>query len=79
MRAQHVDEVWRSIDRDYLARIARSGPEPIFAAISGAHLYGFASRDSDVDLRGAYVLPARLVLGLASPRETITREDRRIV
>ncbi|GAA2132340.1 hypothetical protein GCM10009802_40690 [Streptomyces synnematoformans] len=27
----------------------------VFATVSGAHLYGFPSRDSDVDLRGAHL------------------------
>ena len=26
---------------------------PLFVTVSGAHLYGFPSPDSDVDLRGA--------------------------
>ena len=34
-------------------------------------MYGFASPDSDWDLRGVHVLPAGEVLGLALPRETI--------
>ena len=46
------------LDKSQLAEVARKGPEPIFATISGAHLYGFASPDSDVDLRGAFMLPA---------------------
>jgi hypothetical protein len=46
----------------------------VFATISGAHLYGFASADSDYDLRGVHLLPAREVLGLYAPRETIERE-----
>ena len=50
--------------------------EPIFATISGAHLYGFASPDSDVDLRGAFLLAARAVLGLHPPDETISIEDK---
>ena len=29
-----------------------------FASVSGAHLYGFPSPDSDVALRGCHVLPA---------------------
>nr|WP_236029876.1 nucleotidyltransferase domain-containing protein [Actinoplanes lichenicola] len=34
-------------------------PYPVvFATVSGAHLYGFASADSDLDLRAAHVLPA---------------------
>lgn len=39
--------------------------------MSGAHLYGFASPDSDFDLGGAHVLPARDALGLQPPRETV--------
>jgi len=46
-------------------------PHPLlFVTGSGAHLYGFASRDSDYDLRGAHVLPARDLLGLDRPSET---------
>src|SRR5262244_561092 len=49
-----------------------SQPYPLlFATISGAHLYGFPSPDSDYDLRGVHVLPAREVIGLNTPRETI--------
>jgi uncharacterized protein len=47
-------------------------PYPLlFATVSGAHLYGFPSPDSDYDLRGVHVLPAEEVLGLNEPRETI--------
>lgn len=47
-------------------------PYPLlFATISGAHLYGFPSPDSDYDLRGVHVLPVEDVLGLHEPRETI--------
>ncbi|MBB2744109.1 UNVERIFIED_ORG: putative nucleotidyltransferase [Microbispora rosea subsp. rosea] len=38
-----------------------------FATVSGAHLYGFPSVDSDVDLRGVHVLPAEEVVGLRTP------------
>ena len=49
-------------------------PHPVlFASISGAHLYGFASPDSDVDLRGCHVLPLRQMLGLGEPTATISR------
>ncbi len=57
---------------DHLRTIATSGPTPLFAAVSGAHLYGFPSPDSDVDLRGAFVLPVREVLRLREPVETLT-------
>jgi predicted nucleotidyltransferase len=69
-------EVWEMLDRALLAEVARRGPEPVFATISGAHLYGFASPDSDVDLRGAYMLPAAELLGLHPPSETITIDDK---
>ena len=43
----------------------------IFATISGAHLYGFPSPDSDYDLRGCHVLPVSEVVGLDGGPETI--------
>jgi uncharacterized protein len=47
-------------------------PYPLlFATISGAHLYGFPSPDSDFDLRGCHVLPVREVIGLDAGTETI--------
>ncbi len=47
-------------------------PYPLlFATISGAHLYGFPSPDSDYDLRGVHVLPLPEVVGLEAGRETI--------
>jgi uncharacterized protein len=43
----------------------------IFATISGAHLYGFPSPDSDYDLRGVHVLPVEAVVGLDPAEETV--------
>jgi predicted nucleotidyltransferase len=52
--------------------LADEQPYPlVFATISGAHLYGFPSPDSDFDLRGVHILPARDCLGLDPGRETI--------
>jgi uncharacterized protein len=49
-------------------------PYPLlFATISGAHLYGFPSADSDFDLRGVHVLPVPEVVGLRTGLETIER------
>ncbi len=45
----------------------------IFATISGAHLYGFPSPDSDFDLRGVHVLPLKEVVGLKIGPETIEK------
>ena len=61
-----------------LHRIVAAQPYPLlFATISGAHLYGFPSPDSDFDLRGAHVLPVAKVLGLDVHDETV--EDSRII
>ncbi|WP_149823367.1 nucleotidyltransferase domain-containing protein [Streptomyces tailanensis] len=49
-------------------------PDPLlFATVSGAHLYGFPSRDSDVDLRGVHLLPTAELVGLREPEETRSR------
>jgi predicted nucleotidyltransferase len=45
----------------------------VFATISGAHLYGFPSPDSDFDLRGVHVLPLKEVVGLQIGPETIEK------
>ena len=60
-----------NFDRRVTNEIA-SQPYPLlFATISGAHLYGFPSPDSDYDLRGVHILPVREVVGLDPGRETI--------
>jgi uncharacterized protein len=43
----------------------------VFITISGAHLYGFPSLDSDYDLRGVHILPIAESIGLDAGRETI--------
>ena len=61
-----------------LHRIVAAQPYPLlFATISGAHLYGFPSPDSDVDLRGVHILPTRKVVGLDVRDETV--EDSSII
>lgn len=55
-----------------LRAIATEQPYPlVFVTISGAHLYGFPSADSDYDLRGAHVLPVREVVALDEGPATI--------
>ncbi len=44
---------------------------PLFVTVSGAHLYGFPSSDSDVDLRGCHQLPLRDVVGIDIPSLTL--------
>jgi uncharacterized protein len=72
---EQIAEVWSMVDRDALVAIAQRGPAPVFATISGAHLYGFASPDSDIDLRGAFLTPLAEMVGLFPPDETLTMMD----
>ena len=61
------------VDVNYrLRQIADSQAYPLlFATISGAHLYGFASADSDYDLRGVHILPLQQIVGLQTLENTI--------
>ncbi len=55
-----------------LHRIVAAQPYPLlFATISGAHLYGFPSPDSDFDLRGSHILPLEKIVGLEVHEETV--------
>ena len=55
-----------------LRQIVAAQPHTLlFATISGAHLYGFASTDSDYDLRGIHILPIEDIVGLYPLQETI--------
>lgn len=46
-------------------------PDPLlYLTVSGAHLYGFPSPDSDYDLRGVHVRPLNEALGLNLKQET---------
>jgi predicted nucleotidyltransferase len=66
------------IDYELLrGEIARHPYRMLFATVSGAHLYGFPSPDSDFDLRGAHILPTRQVLGLIPNDETVQVEAMR--
>lgn len=63
------------IDYDKMMQHVNAHPyNLLFATISGAHLYGFPSPDSDFDLRGVHVLPLRSVVGLQADDETIEKE-----
>jgi uncharacterized protein len=47
----------------------------LFVTLSGAHLYGFPSPDSDYDLRGVHLLPLEEVVGLETGPETIEQTN----
>jgi uncharacterized protein len=55
-----------------ILKLVQDQPYPlVFVTISGAHLYGFPSPDSDYDLRGVHILAISQVVGLDAGRETI--------
>jgi predicted nucleotidyltransferase len=54
--------------------VERARYAPLFVTVSGAHLYGFPSPDSDVDLRGAHLLPLPDIVGLDLPEQTVERK-----
>ncbi len=63
------------INNDKLMKHVEQHPYPLmFATISGAHLYGFPSPDSDYDLRGVHLLPLEQVVGLDAGEETVEKE-----
>jgi len=53
------------------AEVARNPYPLLFATVSGAHLYGFPSPDSDYDLRGAHILSTKEAVGLLPKQDTI--------
>jgi predicted nucleotidyltransferase len=70
-----VTDLAHILNADLCRRVIARHKHPlVFATVSGAHLYGFPSPDSDYDLRGVHLLPARDVLSLRPPDETVTSE-----
>src|SRR5947208_13908219 len=62
-----------SVDPRLEAAVAIHPYPLLFATISGAHLYGFPSSDSDYDLRGVHLLPLEEVVGLKTGQETVEK------
>ena len=52
-------------------------PYPLlFLSLGGAHAYGYASSDSDYDLRGVHILPVDMALGISEDQYTLTHHDK---
>ena len=48
------------LDQSLIQQFLSAHPYPLlFVTVSGAHLYGFESPDSDYDLRGAHITPVK--------------------
>lgn len=63
-------------DLDLARRFVAANPPPgelALVALTGAHLYGFPSVDSDLDLKGVHLAPRARLLGLFPPPETHDR------
>ncbi len=71
-----MSEISAEVLERHLLPVALSQPYPLlFVTVSGAHLYGFPSPDSDYDLRGSHVLPLREIVGLEETRDTVELMD----
>jgi predicted nucleotidyltransferase len=69
-----VDHDVRRINLTALRPVAAAHPYPLlFSSVLGAHLYGFPSTDSDIDLHGVHLLPAVQVVGLRHGPQTVER------
>jgi predicted nucleotidyltransferase len=51
--------------------LSKAGGRPLFVTLSGAHLYGFSSPDSDFDVRGCHLMPLEAALSMAPQVETV--------
>lgn len=58
------EQIEERVHADWYGRI-------IYVTISGSHLYGFESPDSDIDYRGCYQIPTINFLGLNNPNDHI--------
>lgn len=62
----------QNIPFEELRAVARENvASPLFITLSGAHLYGFPSPDSDYDLRGAHLGALEDVFGLFPGKQTL--------
>ena len=43
----------------------------LLLGVTGAHIYGFPSEDSDLDLKGIHLAPTKALLGLEPPGESV--------
>ena len=63
-----------AVERFLAARVLDDASERLpllWLALSGAHAYGFPSEDSDLDLKGVHVVPARALLGLRETQDAV--------
>jgi predicted nucleotidyltransferase len=49
--------------------------DTLVVSLCGAHAYGFASHDSDLDLKGVWIAPTRRLLGLGPSPGAVDRQE----
>jgi predicted nucleotidyltransferase len=54
--------------------VAESSGKLLNVCVSGSHLYGFESVDSDIDYRGTWLIDTNKLLGIHTPKDHITRD-----
>lgn len=72
--AQSLHEKWNPYVKSLAFGDVASNARPLFVTVSGAHLYGFSSPDSDIDLRGCHLLEIEQVIALDPPNATFEVE-----
>ncbi len=51
------------------SKVSEVAGKVVYITVSGAHLYGFPSKDSDIDYRGSYIANPNMLLGLNTPTD----------
>ena len=49
--------------------------KPVYIALSGSHLYGFPSKDSDIDIRCSHIVDTKSLFHLSKPFEILQWKD----
>jgi len=65
-----------TVDLDRARRFVRQAApdvDVVLVGVTGAHMYGFPSEDSDYDLKGIMLLPLPALVGLTEPVDTLDR------
>jgi predicted nucleotidyltransferase len=52
---------------------------PFFLSVSGAHIYGFASKNSDIDIRGAYLVDAEKIYKFWSKQNNCVTSENEVI
>ncbi|WP_248905446.1 nucleotidyltransferase domain-containing protein [Halocatena marina] len=69
---QYSDEEIRDFIGKAVAQASTHQQQPRFYAVTGSHVYGFESPNSDIDVRGVHVTPAEKYAYLQTPVDEVT-------